>query len=122
MRVGAIDHRDGDHSDYRGHDQTELEVAAAAVRDVSAESRADTDDCRGKQPVVDDQCSDQPEREQDQGLPWDLGQELADAVRPDANADDAENDAPDSHQSTSMVASHLVLNTPARFGAISRNG
>ena len=44
------------------------------------------------------------------------------AVRPEANANDGKDDPPDLHESTSMVASHLVLNTPARFGAISRNG
>jgi hypothetical protein len=37
---------------------------------------------------VDDQRTDQPEREQYQGLPWELGQELEDAVRPDADAHD----------------------------------
>jgi hypothetical protein len=51
-----------------------------------------------------------------------LGQELAYAVRPEANANDGEDDPPDLHESTSMVAIHLVLNTPARFGAINRNG
>ena len=61
-------------------------------------------------------------REQHQALYRDMGQELANAVRCSADAQHAENDPPDSHESTSTVASHLVLNLQARFGAISRKG
>jgi hypothetical protein len=56
------------------------------------------------------------------GLAGDLGQKLADAICPDPDPDDGEEDAPDLHEMNSMVASHLVLNAPARFGAMSRNG